>query len=221
MKNGAKTDIVVGANFGDEGKGLAVDYLCSRIPKGKKKLGVLTNGGPQRAHTVVTPEGYRHVFHHLSSGGFVGADTYCSKYFLVNPILLVEEYAEFATKFGIIPKIFIDKSTGKEINVKRIHTFFWIEMQYWGIIYSILGVILLATKSITAAIICALVICAGFCYYFIKKKSDSSNTKQENTPTDKNEPSVQVETEEERLKRRQEKEDPRRFMPNFGNTDNA
>ena len=109
MKNGAKTDIVIGANFGDEGKGLAVDYLCSRIPKGKKKLGILTNGGPQRAHTVVTPEGYRHVFHHLSSGSFVGADTYCSKYFLVNPILFVEEYTEFATKFGIIPKIFIDK----------------------------------------------------------------------------------------------------------------
>ncbi|MBR5644901.1 MAG: hypothetical protein IKW77_12045 [Salinivirgaceae bacterium] len=119
------------------------------------------------------------------------------------------------------PKIFIEKSTGKEINVKRIHTFFWIEMQYWGIIYSILGVILLATKSITAAIICALVICAGFCYYFIKRKSGSSNIKQENTPTDKKEPSVQVETEEERLKRRQEKEDPRRFMPNFENTDNA
>ena len=42
------------------------------------------------------------------------------------------------------PKIFIDKSTGKEINVKRIHTFFWIEMQYSGIIYSVFAVILLA-----------------------------------------------------------------------------
>lgn len=103
-------DIVIGANFGDEGKGLAVDYFCSKVPKEWKKLGVLTNGGPQRAHTVITSDGYRHVFHHLSSGSFVGADTFCCEHFIVNPVLFIEEYAEFGKKFGIFPKVFIHKN---------------------------------------------------------------------------------------------------------------
>ena len=105
-----KADIVIGANFGDEGKGFAVDYLCSIVPKEWKKLGVLTNGGPQRAHTVVTPEGYRHVFHHFSSGSFVGADTFCSEHFIVNPVLFIEEYAELNRKFNLAPKVFIHKN---------------------------------------------------------------------------------------------------------------
>ena len=103
-------DVVIGANFGDEGKGLVTDYLCSVVPKDWNKLGVLTNGGAQRAHTVVTPEGYRHVFHHFSSGSFVGADTFCSEYFIVNPVLFIEEYAELNKKFNLAPKVFIHKN---------------------------------------------------------------------------------------------------------------
>lgn len=103
-------DIVIGANFGDEGKGLVTDYLCSVVPKDWNKLGVLTNGGAQRGHTVVTPEGYRHVFHHFSSGSFVGTDTFCSEYFIVNPVLFIEEYAELNKKFNLAPKVFIHKN---------------------------------------------------------------------------------------------------------------
>lgn len=103
-------DIVIGANFGDEGKGLVTDYLCSVVPKDWNKLGVLTNGGAQRGHTVVTPEGYRHVFHHFSSSSFVGADTFCSEYFIVNPVLFIEEYAELNKKFNLAPKVFIHKN---------------------------------------------------------------------------------------------------------------
>ena len=41
--------IIVGSNYGDEGKGLATDYFCN---PSEKWLGVLTNGTSQRAHTV-------------------------------------------------------------------------------------------------------------------------------------------------------------------------
>ena len=50
--------IVIGANYGDEGKGLMTDYFCREaVSRGDTCLSVCTNGGPQRGHTVVTPEG--------------------------------------------------------------------------------------------------------------------------------------------------------------------
>ena len=54
----AEIKIVYGTNFGDEGKGLMTDYFChNAIQAGNKVLVVLSNGGSQRGHTVVTPEG--------------------------------------------------------------------------------------------------------------------------------------------------------------------
>lgn len=71
--------IVIGANFGDEGKGLMTDYFANEAKKqGKSCLVVCHNGGSQRGHTVVSPSGIRHVFHHFGSGSFEGADTYLS-----------------------------------------------------------------------------------------------------------------------------------------------
>ena len=32
--------VVIGANFGDEGKGLMTDYFCSHFPKNEKVLNV-------------------------------------------------------------------------------------------------------------------------------------------------------------------------------------
>lgn len=95
---------VVGANFGDEGKGLMTDYFCHQaISNGKKVIGILPNGGAQRGHTVVTPEGKRHVFHHMSSGTFAGADTYFGGNFIINPMVFMQEYNELkpSTKFYI------------------------------------------------------------------------------------------------------------------------
>lgn len=100
--------VVIGANFGDEGKGLMTDYFCSQTKN--KALVVLSNGGAQRGHTVVTPEGYRHVFHHFGSGSFVGADTYICKYFIVNPCIFMQEYREIYKKHTTMPKfkVFVD-----------------------------------------------------------------------------------------------------------------
>lgn len=47
------------------------------------------------------------MFSHFSSATLRGADTYISKYFVVNPIKFVEEYMEFQQKFGITPKVYI------------------------------------------------------------------------------------------------------------------
>jgi adenylosuccinate synthase len=95
---------VIGANYGDEGKGLVTDYLCSD----EMDLVVRFNGGAQAGHTVVTPEGRRHVFHHFSSGSFRGAATFLSKFFILNPIVFVSELLELG-ELSLKPKIFVDK----------------------------------------------------------------------------------------------------------------
>lgn len=40
------------------------DYFAS---KEDNTIVVLHNGGAQRGHTVITPEGYRHVFRHFAN----------------------------------------------------------------------------------------------------------------------------------------------------------
>lgn len=39
------------------------------------------------------------------------------------------------------PRVDIDPDTGSEVMWKPNHTMFWIPMQYWGIIYVIIGII--------------------------------------------------------------------------------
>lgn len=116
-------------------------------------------------------------------------------------------------------RIVIDEKTGQRINLKSVHALFWIKMQYWGIIFSIIGLIILAQQSIIATIISA-VLLSGIVYFiYTGKKSTNETTdingdKKSKFQAEKNiEPVVPVETEEERLRRRQEKEDPSRFMP--------
>lgn len=87
-----KIKVVIGANYGDEGKGLATDYFTQQA-KGPI-LNVLYNGGPQRGHTVEHKNGLRHIFHHFGSGFFSGASTYFDENFLVDPIKFNIEHCE-------------------------------------------------------------------------------------------------------------------------------
>ena len=102
--------IVIGANFGDEGKGLMTDYFANEAKKQNQScLVVCHNGGSQRGHTVVSPSGLRHVFHHFGSGNLEGADTYLSSEFIVNPIIFNKELSELKREESIT-KCFVDKN---------------------------------------------------------------------------------------------------------------
>ena len=99
--------IVIGANFGDEGKGLMTDYFCHQAEQRNENcIVVLHNGGAQRGHTVTTPTGIKHIFHHFGSGTFCGADTYCSKDFILNPMIFSQEFDELKV-LGYEPKVYI------------------------------------------------------------------------------------------------------------------
>lgn len=105
----AKIKIVVGSNFGDEGKGLMTDYFCHEaFKKNESCIVVLSNGGAQRGHTVTTPLGERHVFHHFGSGSFTGAGTYIPAKFIVNPMVFRQEYEELKN-LGLNPKVYVDR----------------------------------------------------------------------------------------------------------------
>ena len=90
--------IVSGASYGDEGKGLASDFFASR--SSGKTVNILTNGGPQRGHTVELEDGRRHVFKHFGAGTFRGAETYFAEQFMVNPMEFVREYDILADMQG-------------------------------------------------------------------------------------------------------------------------
>ena len=109
--------IVIGGNFGDEGKGLLTAFFAQQMmQRSGRCLVVMSNGGPQRGHTVVQ-NGNRHVFRHFGSGTFCGADTYFPAQFMVNPMIFSEERDELAGIFSgalpdspAFPKVFIHPS---------------------------------------------------------------------------------------------------------------
>ncbi len=80
--------VVIGANWGDCGKGKIVDWLCATQGAG---IVVRFNGGCQAGHTVCTPDGERHIFRHIGSGTFHNIPTYLSSFFVLNPILFFQE----------------------------------------------------------------------------------------------------------------------------------
>lgn len=97
-----KARIVIGANYGDEGKGTVTARLTKEA--NGTVLNVLTNGGAQRGHSILTKDGSI-TFQHFGSGTYHGADNYYSRFFILNPMQFVKEYNSLIVK----PNIFRDK----------------------------------------------------------------------------------------------------------------
>jgi adenylosuccinate synthase len=104
--------IVLGALFGDEGKGVCVHTLCKKaLDEGKRPLVVRFSGGPQAAHTVDF-NGIRHIFSSFGSGTLLNVPTLYKSTALIDPICIVNEYNVLKFK-GITPKF--DVSAAKII----------------------------------------------------------------------------------------------------------
>lgn len=80
--------IVIGANYGDEGKGLTSRHFAT---KNDNSIVILDNGTAQRGHTVDYSDGTRHVFHHFGSAALDGVPTYYGPDFLLHPMTYVQE----------------------------------------------------------------------------------------------------------------------------------
>jgi adenylosuccinate synthase len=97
-----KNYVVIGMNYGDEGKGHITNFLS-----GDKTLNVRFNGGSQAAHAVCLTNGKSHIFHHFGSGSMSGARTLLAERFIVNPIIFSQEFAELSEKCVMRP-VFVD-----------------------------------------------------------------------------------------------------------------
>jgi len=96
--------VVIGANYGDEGKGLATDAICAAA---SKPIVIRFNGGAQAGHTVCDPDGRWHVFSHFGAGSLQGVPTFLSRFFVVLPRIFVRERFELERN-GENPKVICD-----------------------------------------------------------------------------------------------------------------
>ena len=102
-----KYQIVLGSLFGDEGKGVTVNWLCKQAMAQDKSCAVVRySNGPQNGHTVVE-QGIRHVFSTFGSGSLLGCDTIYKPGVFIDPVCYANEYKVLTSK-GIIPTININ-----------------------------------------------------------------------------------------------------------------
>ncbi len=99
--------VIIGAGFGDEGKGLLTDFHAAQY--GTNCIVARFNGGAQAGHTVVTPDGRRHVHSHFGSGTLTGAATFLSRQFVSNPFLFHRERIELEQINIVSPIVFADE----------------------------------------------------------------------------------------------------------------
>jgi len=76
---------VIGLGFGDEGKGVVVDYLCSQYDIPSDVCVIRHSGGHQVGHTVKLGD-ITHTFHHFCAGTLRGAMSVWGKGVTLSPI---------------------------------------------------------------------------------------------------------------------------------------
>lgn len=104
----SKSSIILGSGFGDEGKGMTTEYLANYFyEKNNSSLVIRFSGGHQAGHTVVTPDGIRHVYSTFGSATLSGHPTYWSSYCTFLPDAVLREYKALIKKGGR-PKLYVD-----------------------------------------------------------------------------------------------------------------
>lgn len=90
-----KIDILLGLQFGDEGKGKLVDYLADNY-----HVIARFQGGPNAGHTI-KEDGKKIVLHTLPSGVLRKKIGLIGKNVVVDPYTLYNEMKDVAQNFGI------------------------------------------------------------------------------------------------------------------------
>src|ERR671921_2691515 len=81
--------VLIGAQWGDEGKGKATDLLGGRVP-----YVVRYQGGNNAGHTVITPDGERYALHLIPSGILTpGCTPVIGNGVVIDPEVLIGELA--------------------------------------------------------------------------------------------------------------------------------
>lgn len=94
--------IVVGLGFGDEGKGITTDFLCSQ---NVNSLVVRFSGGQQCGHNVCIGE-INHVHSNFGSGTLRGLPSFFSEHCTFYPVTMFNEFKILEQK-NVSPKLFL------------------------------------------------------------------------------------------------------------------
>ncbi len=76
-------------------------------------------------------------------------------------------------------RIVIDEKTGQRLRIKNNHTLFWIPMQYWGIIFSVFGIVILLQNSVIYGVITAILLLAILLISFVNKRGITANNRED------------------------------------------
>ena len=110
MEN-TEVKIVIGSAFGDEGKGVTVQYLCKKaIDEGKKPLVIRFSGGSQAAHTI-NYNGIEHICSSYGSGVLMGVPTLIWDTAYFNPADAKLEYEVLKKKLKKVPPLYVMPKT--------------------------------------------------------------------------------------------------------------
>jgi len=91
--------IVIGSIWGDEGKGITTDFLCSKNPN--STMVVRFSGGQQAGHNVKI-NGISHVHSNFGSGTLRGVPSYFSHHCTIYPVTMYREAIELYEKVDTI-----------------------------------------------------------------------------------------------------------------------
>jgi adenylosuccinate synthase len=100
-----KVYAIIGAGYGDEGKGMWTNY---RARTQENPIVIRVNGSAQAGHTVVK-NNKRYIFSHLGCGTLENVPTFFSRYSVVNPLLFQEEIT--SRHPGLNPTVFVEPQT--------------------------------------------------------------------------------------------------------------
>lgn len=106
MQMDRRAHVVIGAGYGDEGKGLMTDHHGA--PAGTEAIVARFNGGAQAGHTVTMPDGRRHVFSHFGSATLAGGATFLARDFACHPQLFLKEAALLQQADSAKPVVHVD-----------------------------------------------------------------------------------------------------------------
>ena len=97
-----KASVVIGLGFGDEGKGITTDFLCS---KAKNPIVIRYSGGQQAGHTVMLDD-KKHIHSNFASGTLRGIPSYFTEHTVFYPATIARELKVLKDK-GVNPRLVI------------------------------------------------------------------------------------------------------------------
>jgi len=147
--------------------------------------------------------------------------TYVTQSFVI-PLYITAIFSYiFGVKWNRTLRVFIDKETSKEINFKSNHGLFWINMEYWGLIFPAFALVMLAQGLnkpgaefyLNIILVVIGIACLGYfgISLFKIKNSTVSNPQFQKTAADA-EPKLSF-VKEEIVTNKFENEDPNQYLP--------